>query len=65
MGDIGVALLSVKDSNKEYNLNIKNVNFETIGKECGKCPNNCEIIKIYKDNELIDSYGNKCDKGLN
>lgn len=64
MGAIGVALLSIKQTGKNYDLNIKDVKFDTVGKECGKCPNNCEIIKIYKDKELIDCYGNKCDRGL-
>lgn len=65
MGAIGVALLSSKKANdKIYDLNIKNIEFETIGKNCNKCPNNCEIVKVFKDKVLIDSYGNKCERGL-
>ncbi len=65
MGAIGIALLALKNANgKTYNLDIKNTEFETIGKDCEKCPNNCEIIKVYKDKTLIDTYGNKCEKGL-
>lgn len=64
MGAIGVALLSIKAKEKEYDLNIKDIKFETIGFECSKCPNNCEIVKVYKDNDLVDAYGNKCERGL-
>ena len=63
-GAIGIAILSKKEnSNIEFNLNIENIKFENKGVECKKCPNNCDIICIYKDNTLIDSWGNKCEKG--
>ena len=45
-------------------MNIKEIKFETKGIECNKCPNNCEIVKVFKNNILIDSYGNKCPNGL-
>lgn len=63
MGAIGIAILSSKDSsNKEFNLNINNISFETKGFECKGCSNNCEIVKIFKDNKFIDSFGNRCNK---
>lgn len=63
MGAIGIAILSSKDnSNKEYNLNVSDIKFETKGVECKGCSNNCEIVKIYKDNKLVDSFGNRCNK---
>ena len=65
MGAIGVAVLSSKEnSNKEFNLNINNIKFETKGFECKGCSNNCEIVKIFKDNKLIDSFGNRCNKTI-
>ena len=65
MGCIGVAILSAKDnSDKEFNLNINDIKFETKGFECKGCSNNCEIVKIFKDNKLIDSFGNRCDKNV-
>ena len=39
------------------------MHFETRGVECKKCANNCEIICIYKNDDLIDAWGNKCDNG--
>jgi len=65
MGAIGIAILSSKDnSNEEFNLNISDIKFETKGLECKGCSNNCEIIKIYKDNKLIDAFGNRCNKNI-
>ena len=63
MGAIGAAILSSKqNSNKEFNLNISDIKFETKGFECNGCSNNCEIVKIFKDNKLIDSFGSRCNK---
>ncbi len=64
MGALGIAILSKKyKTDKIYNLDINNISFETIGSECKGCANNCEVLKIYKDKVLIDSFGNKCPKG--
>jgi len=61
MGAYGIAILSKKyKSNKIYNLNIEDIKFITKGKECKGCSNNCEILNIYKDNDLIDVWGSKC-----
>ncbi|MEG0026282.1 MAG: acyl-CoA dehydratase activase [Bacilli bacterium] len=65
MGAIGVAILAKqKQTGAIYSLNVKNINFKTIGNYCGKCSNDCEILKIYKDNLLIDVWGNKCERGI-
>lgn len=65
MGAIGAAILSSKDnSNKEFSMNINDIKFETKGFECMGCSNNCEIVKIFKNNKLIDAFGNRCDKTI-
>lgn len=38
--------------------------FKTREVECQKCANHCEIICVYRDNTLIDSWGNRCDQGV-
>ena len=63
MGALGVAILSMKQEEISFNFDIEDIKFETKGRECKGCANNCEIICIYKDGVLIDSWGNKCDKG--
>ena len=30
---------------------------------CGGCPNNCEIICVYREWQMIDSWGNRCQRG--
>lgn len=63
MGALGIAILAKKNkTNKVYDLNIQNVDFLTKATECKGCSNNCEILRIYKDNKLVDSWGNRCDK---
>ncbi len=37
--------------------------FVTREVECGKCANHCEIICVMRDKELIDSWGNRCERG--
>ncbi len=64
MGALGVAILA-KDSHlvKDFKFDIINIKFETRGIECHKCPNNCEIMCVYKDQKLIDAWGNRCENG--
>ncbi len=64
MGALGVAILAQRTNlKKPFTFSIKNYNFKTIGSECNHCPNHCEIISILRNNELIDSYGNRCEVG--
>ncbi len=63
MGALGVAILSKKEKEEEFSFDVLNLNFETKGYECKKCPNHCEIIAIKKDKIIIDSWGNRCEKG--
>lgn len=63
MGAIGIAILSKKNkSEKSIDLNIKDINFITKATECDKCPNNCEILRIYKNDNQVDSWGSMCGK---
>ena len=63
MGALGMAILAKqKESNKTYNLNFYDVSFVTKGEECNRCSNHCEILRIYKDNELVDAFGSKCNR---
>jgi len=65
MGAIGIDILSKQNSNnKTFDLNIKDIKFETKGMECNRCSNNCEILKIYKDSKLIDAWGSKCNREI-
>ena len=63
MGALGVAILSKKEKEKTFDFNIEEVSFQTKGRNCHGCSNHCEIICIYRDHKLIDSWGNRCEKG--
>lgn len=63
MGAYGVAILSKKNSSdKVYNKNLTDIEFVTRGSECQGCSNNCELVRIYKDEDLVDTWGSKCGK---
>lgn len=63
MGAIGIAIMSRNSqTNKTYSLEINEISFETKGIECNKCSNNCELLKIYKNNNLIETIGSMCGK---
>lgn len=65
MGALGVAILAKNTECEDivFDFNITDMKFETKAIECNGCPNNCEIICVYKDDKLIDSWGNRCEKG--
>lgn len=63
MGALGVAILSKKEPEKSFDFNIENIKFETKGYNCHGCSNNCEIIKILRNEKIIDSWGNRCEVG--
>lgn len=63
MGAIGIAVLARKNKiGKTYSLELEEITFDTKATECNRCSNNCELLKIYRNNELVDSWGSKCGK---
>ena len=63
MGALGVAILSKKEKEEVFDFNVLDLDFETKGYECKRCPNHCEIIAIKKDKKIIDTWGNRCERG--
>lgn len=66
MGAYGAALLAadaLDAARKPFAFDVNDFEFRTREVVCQKCANHCEIICVYKDDELIDSWGNRCDKG--
>lgn len=63
MGAIGIAVLSRKyKTDKEYTVEMENIKFVTKAFDCNRCPNNCELLKIFRNNKLVDSWGSKCGR---
>lgn len=63
MGALGVAILSKQQKEINFTFDIIEEEFKTTSINCSRCPNNCEIICVKKDKELLDSWGNRCEKG--
>ena len=61
MAALGIAIMA-RESKKEnvFNLNIDNYKLETKVINCVKCSNNCEMVMVYRNDKLIDYWGNKC-----
>jgi predicted CoA-substrate-specific enzyme activase len=63
-GALGTAILARRScADGDFDFSTAEIDFSTRGAECGGCANNCEIICIYRGESLIDSWGNKCEKG--
>ena len=64
MGCYGAAILAMNSGiEKPFSFEVTDMEFKTREAICGQCPNNCEIICVYRDGELIDAWGNRCEKG--
>jgi len=64
MGALGVAVLCKAEKEETpFDFSITDIDFVTKGVECTNCPNNCEIICVYKNEMLLDAWGNKCEQG--
>lgn len=63
-GAFGVAILAKKSGEERpFDFNVTDMDFKITGKSCGKCANNCEIIRVFRNGEPIDSCGNRCERG--
>lgn len=63
MGALGVAILAQKEKEIDFSFDVIDTDFKTTSVNCSNCPNNCEIICVKKDEVLIDSWGNRCERG--
>ena len=64
MGAFGIAVLAREEQEEgAFSFDVAEMEFKTREVICGKCANHCEIICVYRDGLLIDSWGNRCDNG--
>lgn len=64
MGALGAAILAKRSEKRQkFDFAMEDMEFHTREVSCGKCSNNCEIICVYRDGKMIDSWGNRCDRG--
>lgn len=65
MGAIGVAMIAKRISNGKTTFKgfeICDMEFNTSSFICQDCPNNCEIIHISLNSDLLASWGSRCGK---
>lgn len=63
-GAFGVAVIAKrKGVEKPFTFQLAQAEFVTRGVNCTGCANCCEIICVMRDGELLDAWGNKCEKG--
>mgnify|MGYP001625748511 FL=1 len=66
LGALGIAIIAKSESRGEkLTLNIKDIEYKIREKECKGCSNNCEVVYIYEDEELLDTIGNRCENCKN
>jgi len=64
MGCYGAAILALGSGiEKEFTFDVADMDFVTKEVVCPNCANHCEVICVYRDEELIDSWGNRCERG--
>jgi len=68
IGAIGAALLAkeeILETGKETNFrgfNLIDKQYRTRGFECDGCPNHCEVVEIFIEEELVARWGDRCGK---
>ena len=64
MGAYGAAILALGSGiEKEFSFEVADMEFSTREVVCPGCANHCEVICVYRGEELIDSWGNRCERG--
>lgn len=64
MGAFGIAVLARESKEiMPFSFDVADMEFSTREVTCQKCANHCEIICVYREKSLIDSWGNRCDRG--
>ena len=64
MGCYGAAILALGSGiEKEFTFDVADMDFVTREVICQGCANHCEVICVYRGEELLDSWGNRCERG--
>jgi predicted CoA-substrate-specific enzyme activase len=65
MGCVGAAILA-RESEMEsvFPFSVADLDFRTVGVECDRCPNSCEIACVLREGVLLDAWGSRCPAGL-
>lgn len=63
MGALGAAILASKSTHRKtpFRFSTLQLEYTTQAHICSGCPNNCEIVQFYCGDNLIDSWGRRCE----
>jgi len=63
MGAVGAALLgaSAPKQTSEFSFDMTKRSYKTQTKPCRGCLNHCEVVYFYRDNIVLDHWGNRCE----
>jgi len=64
MGAVGAALLGRDNQNEEtsFAFDLADKAYETQSRSCSGCLNHCEVVYFHRDGEVLDYWGNRCEK---
>lgn len=63
-GAYGVAIIArQKGAESPFSFKLADATFTTKGIQCTGCANNCEVVRVYQGDKLLDAWGHKCQKG--
>ena len=70
MGAIGAAIIASEKVKKTGKTNFRGLkladnNIFSRSFDCEGCPNKCEVVKIYENNNIIGYFGDRCTKWSN
>ena len=64
MGAVGAAILSKgARPGKGFDFRVADLAYQTKARECAGCANRCEMMEFYREGELVDCWGGRCEKG--
>ena len=64
MGAVGAAILAARVPRKAppFRFDMADYAFETQTHTCSHCLNHCEVVRFYRQDTLLDYWGNRCEK---
>ncbi|MBO5477849.1 MAG: 2-hydroxyglutaryl-CoA dehydratase [Clostridia bacterium] len=64
LGALGIAIIAKTEArDNKVELQLKDVEYNIRENECKGCSNGCEVLYIFEGEKLLDTIGNRCEKG--
>jgi predicted CoA-substrate-specific enzyme activase len=65
IGALGIALIA-RDTGvkRQFDFAVRELDFATRGDECDGCANNCEVVYVLREGQLVEGWGHRCERGM-